>query len=119
MTGTTWVEESGLLDGPDRDHQHPQRRRGARCHHRLRVRSRPGVRDLVGLPVVAETYDGWLNDINGDARQAGACLGGARRRAAGGPVAEGNVGGGTGMICHEFKGGIGTSSRRLSDDDGG
>lgn len=70
------------------------------------------------LPVVAETFDGWLNDINGmhvreehvwDALDA----------ASGGPVAEGCVGGGTGMNCHEFKGGIGTSSRVVAEADGG
>src|SRR5213079_568427 len=63
-----------------------------------------------GLPVVAETYDGVLNDINGfhvKPEQVFAALDSAR----GGPVREGNVGGGTGMICHEFKGGIGTASR--------
>jgi D-aminopeptidase len=70
------------------------------------------------LPVVAETYDGVLNDINGfhvrpeHARQA-------LREAHGGPVEEGNVGGGTGMICHGFKGGTGTASRVLDDADGG
>jgi L-aminopeptidase/D-esterase-like protein len=70
------------------------------------------------LPVVAETYDGYLNDVNGfhvkdeDAFHA-------LDTAAGGPVAEGNVGGGTGMICYEFKGGSGTASRKLSAKDGG
>jgi D-aminopeptidase len=65
------------------------------------------------LPVVAETWDGHLNDVNGfhvKPEHAWAAL----DSAAGGPVAEGNVGGGTGMICHEFKCGIGTSSRRIS-----
>src|SRR6185436_14472785 len=62
------------------------------------------------LPVVAETYDGFLNDVNGfhvRPEHAQAALDSARS----GPVAEGNVGGGTGMVCNEFKGGIGTSSR--------
>src|SRR3712207_7279232 len=70
------------------------------------------------LPVVAETYDGTLNDINGQhvtAEHVREALADAR----GGPVAEGAVGGGTGMICHEFKGGIGTASRRLTGEDGG
>ena len=70
------------------------------------------------LPVVAETYDGWLNDINGmhvKPEHVWAAL----DTASDGPVAEGCVGGGTGMICHEFKGGIGTSSRVLSEADGG
>src|SRR5262249_17981479 len=70
------------------------------------------------LPVVAETWDGVLNDINGfhvKPAHAFEAIDGARP----GPVAEGNVGGGTGVICYEFKGGIGTSSRRLRDRDGG
>ena len=67
------------------------------------------------MPVVAETYDGVLNDINGQhITEADAQA--ALDTAAPGPVAEGNVGGGTGMICYEFKGGTGTSSRRLSVD---
>jgi len=67
--------------------------------------------------VVAETWDGWLNDINGFHVKPGnayAALDGAR----GGPVAEGNVGGGTGMICYEFKGGIGSASRLVKDEAG-
>jgi L-aminopeptidase/D-esterase-like protein len=70
------------------------------------------------LPVVAETYDGGLNDINGfhvGREHAFAAL----DRAATGPVTEGNVGGGTGMICHDFKGGIGTASRKLEEENGG
>ncbi len=70
------------------------------------------------LPVVGETYDGLLNDINGFHVRP-AHLEAALAAAAGGPVAEGNVGGGTGMICHEFKGGIGTASRVLAGEDGG
>src|ERR671930_437428 len=70
------------------------------------------------LPIVAETWDGALNDINGFHVTKGdvfAALDSARA----GPVAEGNVGGGTGMICNQFKGGIGTASRRLPPDRGG
>jgi len=70
------------------------------------------------LPVVAETFDGGLNDVNGfhvQREHAFAALEGA----ASGPVAEGNVGGGTGMRCYQFKGGIGTSSRKLTADEGG
>src|SRR5258706_333568 len=70
------------------------------------------------LPIVAETWDGSLNDINGfhvTKEHAFAALDSAR----GGPVPEGNVGGGTGMICNQFKGGIGTASRRLPADRGG
>jgi L-aminopeptidase/D-esterase-like protein len=70
------------------------------------------------LPVVAETWDGWLNDINGfhvKPQNAFEALDSAR----GGPVTEGAVGGGTGMICHEFKGGIGTASRVVDPEAGG
>lgn len=116
MTGTTWVEESGFLEGPVM----------ITNTHSVGI-----VRDAVvewmrdydivdplggdhwwGLPVVAETYDGFLNDINGfhvEKEHAFQALNGA----AGGPVAEGAVGGGTGMVCNQFKGGIGTSSRRV------
>jgi len=117
MTGMHWVEESGLLEGPIM----------LTNTHSVGI-----VRDAViewqtsqtkidqpwSLPVVAETFDGYLNDINGfhvlkqhvfEAIENARC----------GPVAEGNTGGGTGMICHEFKGGIGTASRRLDDKTGG
>jgi D-aminopeptidase len=116
MTGTTWIDESGFLEGPVAI---------TNTHSVGVVRdailkwqvSRPGLQPW-GLPVVAETYDGGLNDINGfhvrDEHVLQA-LDGAR----GGPVAEGNVGGGTGMICHQFKGGIGTASRVLDADAGG
>ena len=116
MTGTTWLQESGFLEGPIAI---------TNTHSVGVVRdailqwqaSRPGLQPW-GLPVVAETWDGVLNDINGfhvKAEHAIAALEGAR----GGPVAEGNVGGGTGMVCHGFKGGIGTASRKLSAADGG
>jgi len=116
MTGTTWLQESGILEGPIAI---------TNTHSVGVVRdailqwqaSRPGLQPW-GLPVVAETWDGVLNDINGfhvTAADAIAALDGAR----GGPVAEGNVGGGTGMICHSFKGGIGTASRKLRAEDGG
>jgi len=115
MTGTTWIDESGFLEGPVAI---------TNTHSVGVVRdailkwqvSRPGLQPW-GLPVVAETYDGGLNDINGfhvrdeHVMQA---LDGAR----GGPVTEGNVGGGTGMICHQFKGGIGTASRVIGADAG-
>ena len=68
MTGTAWVEESGFLEGPVHDHQHPQRRRGARCGDPMAGGAwRPPTRTGYwwSLPVVAETWDGWLNDING------------------------------------------------------
>jgi L-aminopeptidase/D-esterase-like protein len=116
MTGTTWLQESGILEGPIAI---------TNTHSVGVVRdailqwqvSRPGLQPW-GLPVVAETYDGRLNDINGfhvKPEHAFSALNGAR----GGAVSEGNVGGGTGMVCHGFKGGIGTASRRLTDAQGG
>ncbi len=117
MTGTTWVEESGFLWGP------------VTITNTLSVGV---VHDAViewaiakkydeflwALPVTAETWDGGLNDINGlhvTKEHAFQALNGAR----GGPVTEGSVGGGTGMVCHSFKGGIGTASRTLADEAGG
>ena len=122
MTGTTWIEESGFLEGP------------------IMITSTYSVgvvRDAViawqyehdyfypetgavywGLPVVAETYDGALNDIKGlhvEQTHVFAAL----DNAGSGTVTEGNVGGGTGMICHEFKGGTGTASRKLDKKSGG
>jgi L-aminopeptidase/D-esterase-like protein len=118
MTGTTWVEESGLMYGPVM----------ITNTHSVGV-----VRDAVigwaldrfdfdtddwwSLPVVGETWDGWLNDLNGfhvKPQHVYQALDSARS----GPVAEGNVGGGTGMICYEFKGGIGTASRLVHDESG-
>jgi L-aminopeptidase/D-esterase-like protein len=122
MTGTTWVEESGFLEGPIM---------------LTNTHSVGLVRDAVvswayennfyhpihgdtfwSLPVVAETYDGSLNDINGfhvKPEHVIAALSGSST----GTVAEGNVGGGTGMVCHDFKGGIGTASRKVDDENGG
>ncbi len=122
MTGTTWVEESGFLVGPvliTNTHSigivHD-----AVTEWILKLRARdPEVAEAFwSLPVVAETYDGRLNDINGfhvNKRHAFEALEGA----APGHVEEGNVGGGTGMVCHQFKGGIGTASRRLDAEEGG
>jgi L-aminopeptidase/D-esterase-like protein len=76
------------------------------------------LEDWWSLPVVAETWDGWLNDINGFHVKPEHVFH-AVDSAASGPVPEGNVGGGTGMVCNEFKGGTGTSSRRLSSTEGG
>src|SRR5688572_20278902 len=117
MTGTTWVEESRSLETPviiTNTHSVGVVRGAVLpCRHR-RNRVYPGCSSAIFLltPVVGETYDGVLNDINGfhvKPEHVFAALEGA----ASGPVAEGNVGGGTGMICHGFKGGIGTASREV------
>jgi D-aminopeptidase len=117
MTGTTWVEESGFLEGPV----------AITNTHSVGV-----VRDSMiawglkhgamaqpwALPVVAETWDGWLNDLNGfhvKQENVFAALDSAKT----GPVAEGNAGGGTGMVCYGFKGGTGTASRVLAASQGG
>jgi len=120
MTGTTWVEESGFLEGPvllTNTHSVGVVRDAA-----IAWRVNHGSADASGywwsLPVVAETWDGFLNDINGFHVRPEHVFQ-ALSSAAGGPVAEGSVGGGTGMICYEFKGGIGTSSRRLAQKAGG
>ena len=118
MTGTTWVEESGFLWGPvaiTNTHSVGVVRDAVIEWYVRKDRLR---HDEWSLPVVAETWDGGLNDINGfhvTKQDAWAALDSAR----GGPVAEGNVGGGTGMVCNQFKGGIGTASRRLETRDGG
>ena len=117
MTGTTWVQESGYLEGPI----------GITNTHSVGV-----VRDAIikwevsqknvlqpwWLPVVAETYDGGLNDINGFHVKEEHVLA-ALNSAAGGLPKEGVVGGGTGMTCLGFKGGIGTASRKLPPEQGG
>ena len=120
MTGTTWVEDSGFLEGPvmiTNTHSVGVVR-DAVIAWRLKRRGPDSNGYAWSLPVVAETWDGYLNDTNGfhvkpeDAFHA-------LDSAHGGPVEEGNVGGGTGMICNEFKGGIGTSSRVLDAKYGG
>jgi D-aminopeptidase len=112
MTGTTWLEEAGLLNGP------------VMITNTLSVSV---VRDATiawgadhispwyCLPIVAETWDGTLNDIHGR-HVTPAHVFAALDGAASGGVAEGNVGGGTGMICHDFKGGMGTASRHLVEE---
>lgn len=117
MTGTTWVEESGFLESPI----------AITNTHSVGV-----VRDAIiawgvkhgslqqdwSLPVVAETWDGYLNDINGfHVKPEDVFV--AIDNAHGGPVEEGGVGGGTGMVCYGFKGGDGTASRMLSKAEGG
>ena len=117
MTGSAWVEEGGFLEGPI----------GITNTHSVGV-----VRDTIiqwqveqdkifqgwSCPLVTETADGWLNDINGffvkpeHVREA-------LENAESGSIKEGNVGGGTGMLCYEFKGGSGTSSRKLPEKLGG
>jgi D-aminopeptidase len=120
MTGTTWVEESGFLEGPVMiTNTHSV---GVVRDAVIAWRVNHGKPDPTGywwsLPVVAETWDGWLNDINGFHVKPEHAFH-AIDSAHGGAVEEGNVGGGTGMICNEFKGGIGTSSRRLDVKAGG
>jgi L-aminopeptidase/D-esterase-like protein len=116
MTGTTWLEESGVLEGPvliTNTHSVGVTRDAA---IQWMLKHHPGF--LWALPVVAETWDGLLNDLNGFHVKPGhvfAALDGARS----GRVAEGAVGGGTGMLCNGFKGGIGTSSRVLPQEAGG
>ena len=120
MTGTTWLEESGFVEGPI-------------CI--TNTHSVGTVRDTViqwlfehnhfdenndvwALPIVAETWDGRLNDLNGFHVKPNHVMD-ALNSAKAGNLSQGNVGGGTGMICHQFKGGIGSSSRVLSDKEGG
>jgi D-aminopeptidase len=118
LTGLEWVRESGMLGGVigiTNTHSVGVVR-DALVAHAARENRGQGV--FWSLPVVGETYDGALNDIDGfhvRPEHVDAALGAAAR----GPVAEGNVGGGTGMILHEFKGGIGSASRRVRDADGG
>ena len=114
MTGTAWLDESGQLEGPVMlTNTHSV---GVVRDAVIEWRVKAGGADATGywwsLPVVAETWDEHLNDINGfHVRPEHAFR--ALDTAASGPVAEGNVGGGTGMVCHEFKCGIGTASRRV------
>ena len=117
MTGTTWIDEGGFMEGPV----------FITNTHSVGV-----VRDAAiawsvkqgkmfqpwSLPVVAETWDGTLNDINGFHVKPEHVME-AIDKASSGPVAEGNVGGGTGMICYEFKCGTGTASRKLTTQEGG
>jgi L-aminopeptidase/D-esterase-like protein len=120
MTGTAWVEESGFLEGPILlTNTHSV---GVVHDAVIAWQTRKLGKDLPSvywsLPVVAETWDGWLNDINGfhvKPEHVFAALDTAQS----GAVAEGGVGGGTGMVCYEFKGGIGTASRKLSQELGG
>jgi L-aminopeptidase/D-esterase-like protein len=116
MTGTTWLEERGLLDGPimvTNTHSVGVVRDAA-----VKWMVKQGWESDWNVPVTAETWDGALNDLNGfHVRQEHALA--ALDSARAGPVAEGSVGGGTGMMCNDFKGGIGTASRRLPAERGG
>lgn len=118
LTGLEWVRESGTLTTPvaiTNTHSVGVVRDALALAD---AAQHPELGSYWSLPVVGETYDGTLNDINGGhvtAEHVRAAL----AAASDGPVPEGNVGGGTGMICHEFKGGTGTASRRLADDAGG
>jgi len=117
MTGTTWIEEAGFLEGPIL----------ITNTHSVGVVRDASIKWSIAhgqasqawsLPVVAETWDGYLNDINGfhvKPEHVVAALDGARS----GRVAEGNVGGGTGMVCYGFKCGTGTSSRKIDARFGG
>src|SRR5258705_7101136 len=114
MTGTAWVDESGFLEGPiiiTNTHSVGVARDAV-----IAWRSQHGAADTTGywwsLPVVAETWDGWLNDINGFHVKP-ADVFHALDASHGGAIEEGSVGGGTGMICYEFKGGNGTASRQI------
>jgi D-aminopeptidase len=114
MTGRAWIEESGMLEGPVMlTNTHSV---GTVHEATIAWRVRHGKADATGYwwsnPVVAETWDGELNDINGF-HVTPAHVDAALDEATGGRVAEGNVGGGTGMTCHGFKCGIGTSSRTV------
>ena len=124
MTGTHWLEESGFLDGPvliTNTHSVGVVR-DAYLSWLVENKRKPGTNVFAGgfytYPIVAETYDGYLNDINGFHVKPDDVTA-ALDSAASGPVAEGNVGGGTGMICYGFKGGIGSSSRKLTVAQGG
>jgi len=110
MTGTTWVEESGFLEGPimiTNTHSVGTVRDAVIA---WQMKKQGATFQPWSLPIVAETWDGFLNDINGfhvKPEHVAQSLDQARS----GPVKEGNTGGGTGMVVHGFKGGTGTSSR--------
>jgi D-aminopeptidase len=114
LTGLEWIREAGVLSTPvaiTNTHSVGTVRDAIVAHD---VHARTDARSYWSLPVVGETYDGALNDINGfhvRAEHVEAALASATD----GVVREGNVGGGTGMICHEFKGGTGTASRRVGE----
>jgi D-aminopeptidase len=114
MTGTAWIEEGGFLEGPVAiTNTHSV---GVVRDAIIDWRVKKGGADPGGfywsLPVVAETWDGWLNDVNGFHVKPEHVFN-ALNTAHGGAIEEGSVGGGTGMVCYEFKGGTGTASRKV------
>jgi L-aminopeptidase/D-esterase-like protein len=117
MTGTTWIEESGFLEGPILITNTTSVGTVRDATVRWLANNVKGLQDW-SLPVVAETYDGYLNDTLGfhvKEKHVFAALDSAKD----GPIPEGNLGGGTGMTCFDFAGGIGTASRRLTEKQGG
>jgi D-aminopeptidase len=125
VTGTIWIEESGFLQGPIMitNTNSVGTVRDAVIEWVIQILEADQILTTNDdfywyLPVVAETYDGYLNDINGFHVKPNHVFS-ALDTAKSGNILEGCVGGGTGMICHEFKGGIGTSSRQLSEQQGG
>lgn len=120
MTGTTWVNEAGWMEVPVllTNTLSVGRVDDGVVSWMIKHNSQIGIDDDVPLPVVAECDDEWLNDIQGRHATADDAVA-ALEAAVGGPVAQGGVGGGTGMISFEFKGGIGTASRVLAKKDGG
>lgn len=120
MTGTTWVDESGGLGSPvliTNTHSVGVVRDAVIEWYTKKIKGSEYSGDI-SLPVVAETWDGFLNDINGFHVKKEHVFE-AMETAASGPILEGNVGGGTGMTVHQFKGGTGTSSRKLDAKEGG
>ena len=112
MTGTHWIAESGMLSSPILITNTAQ---VGTAHEALGAHAvKNGFAHDFELPVVGETYDGWLSDMTAQHLKPEHVFQ-ALDSAAAGPVTEGRVGGGTGMICHEFKGGIGTSSRLVEN----
>jgi D-aminopeptidase len=113
MTGVSWIGESGTFGGPVAiTNTHAV----GIAHAAIvawAVRQHPHLTDVWLLPIAAETWDGYLNDINSPNVTEQDCLD-ALQGAAAGPVEEGSVGGGTGMNCYQFKGGNGTASRQVT-----
>lgn len=114
ITGASWIEESGLIEGPIVLTNTNSVGTARDAVVEWMISKNWAAQDWL-LPIVAETYDGYLNDINGFHVKK-AHVKKALDNAESGPVQEGSVGGGTGMICYEFKGGIGTSSRVVAVD---